>query len=247
VSSMLLKSTLFMYLLPDLPDMDIAGCLSYTLEKHAPALALPHGGFQKTLAFGCSKVSQNGFLISKWSNRFIPSWLMFMMLAFLAWQKVSSVMVAGPGISWQSWCFCGILGLTESKFSHDNWTWNEPDSLDALVVFLAWQNVSSVMVARPGISWQSWCSCGILALTESKFSHGGWTWNEPDSLDALVAFLAWQNVSSVDFGWPWNEPDSFDALVAFLAWQEVSSVIVVEPGMKLRVLILLWHSLLDRM
>jgi hypothetical protein len=30
---------------------------------------------------------------------------------------------------------------------------------------------------------------GILALTVGKFSHGGWTKNEADGLDLLLAFL----------------------------------------------------------
>ena len=32
-------------------------------------------------------------------------------------------------------------------------------------------------------------SCGILALTAGKFSHGGWSWNEADILDVLAPFL----------------------------------------------------------
>jgi len=32
-------------------------------------------------------------------------------------------------------------------------------------------------------------ACGILALTGGKFSHGGWSWDEADSLDALAPFL----------------------------------------------------------
>jgi len=52
-----------------------------------------------------------------------------------------------------------------------------------------------------------------------KFSHGGWSWNESDSLDA--------------FG-------------AFLASQRVSAVMVAGAGMNLTVLMLLGHSWLDR-
>jgi hypothetical protein len=31
--------------------------------------------------------------------------------------------------------------------------------------------------------------CGILGLTVGKFSHGGWSWNEADNADLLLAFL----------------------------------------------------------
>jgi hypothetical protein len=30
----------------------------------------------------------------------------------------------------------------------------------------------------------------ILGLTVGKFSHGGWSWNEADGVDLLLAFLA---------------------------------------------------------
>jgi hypothetical protein len=33
-------------------------------------------------------------------------------------------------------------------------------------------------------------TCGILGLTVGKFSHGGWSWNEADGVDLLLAFLA---------------------------------------------------------
>jgi hypothetical protein len=56
-------------------------------------------------------------------------------------------------------------------------------------------------------------------LAVGKFSHGGWSWNEADGVDLLLAFLA---------------------------WQEVSSLMVAGAGMKLMVLICSWHSWLDR-
>jgi hypothetical protein len=33
-------------------------------------------------------------------------------------------------------------------------------------------------------------TCGILGLTECKFSHSGWSWNEADGVDLLLAFMA---------------------------------------------------------
>jgi hypothetical protein len=36
------------------------------------------------------------------------------------------------------------------------------------------------------VSMCLWHPC----LTESKFCHGGWSWNEADYLDVLVASLA---------------------------------------------------------
>jgi hypothetical protein len=33
-------------------------------------------------------------------------------------------------------------------------------------------------------------ACGIIHVTVGKFSPGGWSWNEADGLDVLLAFLA---------------------------------------------------------
>jgi hypothetical protein len=40
-------------------------------------------------------------------------------------------------------------------------------------------------------------ACGIIDFTVGKFPHGGWSQNEADGLDMLLAFLAWQWVSSL--------------------------------------------------
>jgi len=45
------------------------------------------------------------------------------------------------------------------------------------------------MAAGAGMKLTVLMPCTILALTAGKFSHGGWSWNEPDSLDALAPFL----------------------------------------------------------
>jgi hypothetical protein len=55
-------------------------------------------------------------------------------------------------------------------------------------------------------------------MTGGKFSHGGWSWNEADGVDLLLAFLA---------------------------SQLVSSLMVAGAGMKLMVLVCSWHSCLD--
>jgi hypothetical protein len=34
------------------------------------------------------------------------------------------------------------------------------------------------------------CSPGILGFTGCKFYHDGWSWNEADGVDLLLAFLA---------------------------------------------------------
>jgi len=39
------------------------------------------------------------------------------------------------------------------------------------------------MVTGPGMKLTVLMPLHILALTECKFSHGGWSWNEADSLD----------------------------------------------------------------
>jgi hypothetical protein len=59
----------------------------------------------------------------------------------------------------------------------------------------------------------------ILGLTGGKFSQGGWSLNEADSLDVVVLSLA---------------------------CQEVSSLILAGAGMRLIVLMCLCHPWLDR-
>jgi hypothetical protein len=46
------------------------------------------------------------------------------------------------------------------------------------------------MVAGAGMKLMVLICSGILGLIESKFSHGGWSWNEADGVDLLLAFLA---------------------------------------------------------
>jgi hypothetical protein len=62
-------------------------------------------------------------------------------------------------------------------------------------------------------------SLGIVDLTGGKCLYGCWSWNEADCLDVLVVSLASQ-------------------------W--VSSLMVAVAGMKLTVLMSLWHPWLDR-
>jgi len=44
------------------------------------------------------------------------------------------------------------------------------------------------MVAGAGMKLTDLDALHHLALTAGKFSHGGWSWNEADSLDALAPF-----------------------------------------------------------
>jgi hypothetical protein len=46
------------------------------------------------------------------------------------------------------------------------------------------------MVAPPEMKLTVLMCLWHLALTVGKFSHGGWSWNEADCLDVLVASLA---------------------------------------------------------
>jgi hypothetical protein len=54
-------------------------------------------------------------------------------------------------------------------------------------------------------------------LTGSKFSHVGWSWNEADGVDLLVALLGLTDGKFSHGGWSWNEADGVDLLLAFLA------------------------------
>jgi hypothetical protein len=66
------------------------------------------------------------------------------------------------------------------------------------------------MVAEAGMK--------LMVLKASKFCHGGWSWNEAECVDMLLAFLA---------------------------SQDVSSLMVTGAGMKLMVMICYWHSWFD--
>ena len=59
-----------------------------------------------------------------------------------------------------------------------------------------------------GWSWNESDSLNALGLIGSKFSDGGWSWNQPDSLNTFGLIVG----KFSDSGWSWNEPDSFDAL-----------------------------------
>jgi hypothetical protein len=53
-------------------------------------------------------------------------------------------------------------------------------------------------------------------LTGSKFSHGGWSWNEADGLDCS-GILGLTGSKFFHGGWSWNEADGVDLLLAILA------------------------------
>jgi len=52
----------------------------------------------------------------------------------------------------------------------------------AILIILAYQDVSSLMVAAAGMRLDSVYAFG---LTVCKFYDGGWRWNEADYFDAL--------------------------------------------------------------
>jgi hypothetical protein len=75
------------------------------------------------------------------------------------------------------------------------------------------------------------------------FSHGGWSWNEPDGVHLLLAFLNSKDVSSLlGAARHWHEGDGVDLLLAFMALQLVSTLMVAGAGIKLMVVICCWHS-----